>query len=684
MLRVPEQAQVQHDVVIMAGGYDQVTSAYQLAPGALRDCVNFACRTQGGYYRIPGYERFDGRPEPHRAGFVPIDITLSAGHTIAVGDSGDFGNLTGVVSYVDPFGRYIGLTKTTDLSTPLVPGPIVIGFVTVGQANSYYSGGLSIRDLAINKAAAANIYRADIGVVPGSGPVRGVFYFQDTAYALRDNAAATACVMHRSSASGWVAVDLGHRVEFSSLTDAPADGATLTQGGVTATILRTAITSGDVTVDTAAGYFVIDTPVGGNFAAGVATFTGGTCTIGGAEVVNSLAPGGRYSFRKGALSAAPGAVRIYGADGVNDAFEFDGAVFVPIPLDATEKPRIVAPHADHLFFGIKGSLIHSALGDPYNFEVIKGAGEIACGGEITDMLVLPGNQGTAALGVFSEDSTWVLYGTSSADWRFVNFNLGVGAKRFSAQNLFEAFAFDARGMTMMRQSLNYGNFDAGRVSYNIRPFIHEQRARQLCSGISRENGQYRVFFDNGYGIYTTVRPDGIVGHGVVLFPDPALCYYDGESSTGDSVSLFGTADGYVMRNDVGSSFDGKNISAYLNTNINSAKSPRLRKRYRRLVLELQGEAHIDMRVGYSFDWATAGTLPHLFVDGSADLSGRANWDNMFWDAFFWDGRTNDVVSVELQGSGENLQMIVIVDSNFTDEFTLSSAVFHYTPRRGNR
>lgn len=684
MLRLPELAPTQYDAVAMAGGYDQVTSAYQLPPGALRDCVNFACRTQGGYYRVPGYERFDGRPEPHLAGFVPIDITLDPGKTIAVGDSGDFGNLTGVVSYVDPFGRYAGITKTATLATPLTPGPIIIGGDTKGLANSYFAG-ITIRDLAINRAAAADIYRADIGPVPGSGPVRGVFYFNDRAFAFRDNAAGTACVLHGSSASGWQEIELGATLAFTGLTELPDIGSTISRGGVTAVVRRVAVTSGDTLADTAAGYFVIDTIAGGSFTAGAATFPGGTCMLTGPQVATTLAPGGKYRITHGNLSGTAGARRIYGADGVNDAFEFDGDVFVPIPIEGvTRKPSIARVHSDHLFLVVGGSIMHSALGDPYNYEVINGAGEIASGGEITDALVMPGNQGTAALAVFSEDSTWVLYGSTSADWRFVNFNLGIGAKPDSAQNLFEAFAFDARGMTMMRASLNYGNFDAGRITYNIRPFIHEQRARSLCSSVSRENGQYRVFFENGYGIYTTVRPDGVVGHGVVLFPHPVVCCYDGDSGSGESVSLFGTASGYVMRNDVGTSFDGANINAYLNTNINSAKSPRLRKRYRRLVLEMQGEAYVDMRVGYSFDWAAATTLPHLFVDGDAEFSGRPGWDNMFWDAFFWDGRTNDAVSVELQGSGENLQMVVVVDSNHTAEFTMSSAIFHYTPRRGNR
>ena len=77
MLRPEGLPPVQYEVTPLQGGYDQITSAYNLTPGALRDCINFACRSQGGYYRIPGYERIDGQPAPSDASFLPIDVTMN-------------------------------------------------------------------------------------------------------------------------------------------------------------------------------------------------------------------------------------------------------------------------------------------------------------------------------------------------------------------------------------------------------------------------------------------------------------------------------------------------------------------------------------------------------------------------------------------------------------------------------
>ena len=685
MLRLPEMPAVQYDTVALDGGFDQTTSAYKLPPGALRDCINFACRTNGGYYRIPGYERLDGRPAPSEAVFLPIDITLLPGKSIAVGNSGTFGNVTGVVSYVDPFGRYVSVTKTTSmLADPFVPGNIVIGGDIKGTTNSYYAG-LTIKDLAINKAAAANIYRADIQPVPGSGPIRGVVFYKDDAYAFRNNVAGTACEIYKSTVSGWSKVTLGKTLKFSAMSVAPsAEGVTLTKGTTTAKIDRWVITSGDLTDGTAAGYFVISNVVNGPFTDGAATYPSGTVTVDGPEVQIVIQPGGTYSFSLGNFTAYFDTERIYGADGVNDAFEFDGAVYVPLPVATPYKPKYAQVHANHLFLAVGSSVIHSGLGNPYNFEVIQGAGEIGTGGLITGLLVLPGNQGTSALGVFSRTSTWILYGTSSADWNFVNFNLGIGAWDRTTQNLFDAFGMDDRGVTMMSQSLKYGNFEVGTLTYNIRPFIHAQQGKVVCSGLNRENGQYRAYFNNGYALYITTLPEGLVGHGIALYPHPVTCNFDGDKSSGENISIFGTESGYVMQNDLGTSFDGQQISSYLNTNVNCVKTPRLRKRFRKCVLEIQASAYVEMQVGYAFEWASSRMLPHNFEDAEGFFSGLSFWDDMIWDAFFWDGKSDDAISVNLDGTGENLQLQVLTRSDYIAEFTLPSVIFHYTPRRGNR
>jgi len=687
MLKLPQMPAVTYEVTPLNGGLDQVTSSYNLAPGALRQALNYGCKPEGGYYRIPGYERFDGQAEPHLANFITISVEMGAGFTIfdmAVGDSGSFGNATGTIAEIDAQHGYIVLTKSNLIFTDVfVAGDIIINAVTMGTATEIFTQ-LDIKELSVHKAFSSDIYRADITVVPGEGAITGVAYFGGVAYAFRNNVGSSATDIYKSSPSGWVNVPLGEIIHFDGASTGASEGDTLTQGGITATIDRIVVTASTASAGTIAGYYLISGRAGGSFSNGAASIPGGAVTLSESQTQIVLAPNGNYTLDVATFATSLGSERIYGADGVNAPFEFDGTHYLPLESGYSVPPSIAYVHADHLFLGIGTSLVHSAIGNPYNFEVLLGAGEIAAGATITDLSVLPGNQTTKAMAVYAHNSTWILYGTSSANWNFASFNTSVGAWPRSAQNLFDIFAMDDRGVTTMRQSLNYGNFESGTITHNIQKFINNQRGKLTASGISRENSQYRAFFNDGFALYSTVTPQGVIGHGIAQYAHNVTCCFDGEEPSGATIQLFGTDDGYIMRNDVGSSFDGNAIVAVINTNINSIKSPRLRKRFRRCVIEVIGTSYAELEIGYSFDWASPDVLPHLFSNGSTELSSISSWDNFIWDSFFWDGKTVGSTSVNLEGTGENLQLMIISNSPYSEEFTVSSAIFHYTPRRGVR
>jgi hypothetical protein len=101
------------------------------------------------------------------------------------------------------------------------------------------------------------VYRALIIAVPGSGNVLGVvgmaFSGVDHVYAFRVNGGTVK--LYKSSAAGWTLVPFYNVVEFTAGgTATPLDGATLTQGGVTATIKRVMTRSGVWTGAAAGGW----------------------------------------------------------------------------------------------------------------------------------------------------------------------------------------------------------------------------------------------------------------------------------------------------------------------------------------------------------------------------------------------------------------------------------------------
>jgi hypothetical protein len=285
------------------GGLDLTTPTLALQPGALTACLNHECSQSGGYARIEGYERFNGMFPPSAASFTLVQVVAFTnvplvGQTLTQAVSGATGIIIAVNSTGPQF--YVALTKVTGLFDMV--NNVLVGVTPIGTATTTLIG-LDAKTIAIYTSQAANVYRALINPVPGSGPMRGVLCMNvagaDNVYAFRDNAAGTALDIYRSSAAGWVPVPFLRTVSFTAGNVAiPVDGATLTQGGVSATVRRVVWQSGAWT-GTAAGQFIIDTLVGGNFAAGPAFLTGGaSVTLSGVQTVISMLPGGKFVFDK--------------------------------------------------------------------------------------------------------------------------------------------------------------------------------------------------------------------------------------------------------------------------------------------------------------------------------------------------------------------------------------------------
>ena len=76
---------VNYELIRLMGGLDQVTPTLSLPPGVARRAANFECSINGGYTRIAGYERYDGRPSPSAAVYNLLTCSLTA--PVSVGDS---------------------------------------------------------------------------------------------------------------------------------------------------------------------------------------------------------------------------------------------------------------------------------------------------------------------------------------------------------------------------------------------------------------------------------------------------------------------------------------------------------------------------------------------------------------------------------------------------------------------
>lgn len=669
MQRMPN-TRVQPDGTAIAGGMDIVGSPIYAKPGRARIAYNYEWSTGGGLERIAGIEPFDGRPSPSAAVYVYLECSATIAG-ISLGDTvdGATSGASGKVVYLS--GAYIGLTRVTgsfeleDLEVSAVVK------ATLSNLSPAVDGFL---DNTLAKLAADD-YQADITKVPGSGRVRGIAILNSEVYAWRDNAGATAMAIHKATSSGWDEVEMFHQISFTAGSNDYAEGDTLTQGSATSTVKRVVLESGSWGAGTAAGRFIITAPSGGVFSAGAAA-GGGVCTLSGASAIIALAPGGRVRTHAYTFTASLADKRLYGCDGVNPEFEFDGVVYVPLNTGmGSIRATAVQCHKLHVFFGYRGSLQHSAIGNPYVWSAVFGAGELGTGDEITNLLSVGGNTDAAALMVLCQNALAVLYGSSSADWRLDPLSRISGAQADSAQDIGGVVALDTPGVMRYPYTRNFGNFAWDTVSMDIQPIAKNQQC--ACSVYVSGKFKYRMFFTDGSAISGLPVGKGMFEWSVINYGRNIVLAEHGEID-GVARTFYADNNGWVYEADKGRSLAGDPLPYAIKLLPLTQRSPMTEKTYRTMQLEVECLGACTLYTSGEFgngeDGQTQQTADQRYGAG-------LSWDLSNYDQAYWDTGSVAMTTLPLEGVGTRVSISVAGEADNELPHTIYAVTILYTPRR---
>jgi hypothetical protein len=662
------------DGTAIAGGMDIVGSPIFSKPGHARIAYNYEWSTGGGLERIAGIEPFDGRPSPSSAVYVYLqcseDITgISLGDTVDGADTG----ASGRVIYLS--GAFIGLTR---VSGSFALEDLEVSSVVKATVSNLTPAVDGFLDNTLAKLAADD-YQADIAKVPGSGRVRGIAILNNEVFAWRDNALATAMAIHKATSSGWVEVPMLHQVSFTAGGASEyVDGEALTQGGVSATVKRVVLESGTWAAGTAAGRLIITAPSGGVFSAGAAG-GGGACTLSGASALIALAPGGRVRTHAFTFTARQEDKRLYGCDCVNPEFEFDGTVYAPISTGMdTIRATAVKCHKNHLFYAYRGSLQHSAIGAPYVWSVVFGAGELGAGDEITNLISVGGNTDAAALMVTCKNALAVLYGNSSADWKLDPLSSISGAQADSAQDIGGVVALDTPGVMRYPYTRNFGNFAWDTVSMDIQPIAKDQQC--ACSVYVSGKFKYRLFFADGTAISGLPVGKGAFEWSIINYGRNILIAEHAEIE-GTARTFYGDDQGWVYEADRGRSLAGDPLPYALKLLPLTQGSPMTEKTYRLMQLEVECLSACTLYTSGEFgngeDGATQQTADQRYGVG-------LNWDLSNYDQAYWDTATVGMTTLPLEGVGTRVSISVAGEADNELQHTLYAVTVLYTPRRMTR
>lgn len=617
-----------------------------------------------------------------------LDFTFASLPALPAGWT--FNTATGVLS-VDPSaaasieGLRVTATNNQGATSALSP-PINVYVEALVQAFVGNAAWSAIERGALNDdedrawfQEAVEVARARIGPVPGSGPVRGVWIFQGQQYAFRDNEAGTACIMHRATADGWTVITHGRELAFAGGTAEWVEGDIVVgaTSGAQAAVRRVVTESGDWTTDDAAGRLII-AGITGEFVAGEAIAGGAGAAVAADQSRGIfLPPGGRYDFRNHNFYGAANMRRMYFVNGVGRGSEFDGTTLVPISTGMEDdRPLWLDIHSNHLFYDFAGgSKQNSSIGNPYQWQVITGAGEIGIGEEPTGMLASV----SGTLTTFGRNKVAVLFGDDAENWVLRTLSDSSGCIPWTAQALGSPIYHDAIGLRALETSDRFGDFSIGTLTQMVEP-LFKQKQRDGVTPVGsvrvRPKDQYRLFWSDGTGLYV------YFGRGApeILPFDlgfAVTCTASDKDLDGVERVFVGSEAGYVYELDAGASADGEPIEAFLRLPFNHVGSPSQKKRWAAAILEIDAAPNTNIGMIAEFDYGDPDQPPGQ-EQAFQVRGGGGFWDELRWDEFYWSSPVEGKAKADnVDGLGTNISIVVASKAAHEQPHILTGMILHF-------
>ena len=682
----------------LEGGLDLISPAITIPPGRCIAAVNHE-PSDRGYRRMDGLERLDGRPKPSEASYWVLnfdvgDTEVQADDVVTGGTSGATG--IALIDGVLETGTYVGGDATGYLVLTQVVGTFQDDEdLEVSASQVADADGLAVERGADNDDddmtwhhAAIERAREQIEKVPGSGPIRGVWTYAGSIWAIRDNAGATAGVLHKATTSGWVAQSLGRELAFTSGgTTEIVEGDTITgaTSAATAVVTRVVLDSGTWAGGDAAGRFIFASQTGTfqaeNIDVGAST---NLATIAGDSSAILLEDGGRYNFTNYNFFGVASSERMYGSGGgVGRGFEWDGTVFVPIETGlsaALEKPTRVAVHKNHLFFAYANGVIqNSETGNPYDWDATGGAAEIGLGHEVTDFVESVQN----VLIVFGVNQVAALYGSDSSDWELRILADDAGAAAWTAQKMNIPYYLDRAGVRGLEYTEEFGDFRRGTTTRLVEPLIRSKlRAGVTAAGSIRVRAkdQYRLFWSDGSGLilsFLREMPEILpIDLGTIVVSSSC----SGEDADDKEILLIGSTDGWVYQVDSGTSLDGEAVTAFLRLPFNHVGYPTQDKRWHKLTLEVDAGPSNVIGVVPEFSYADPDQPSGAELSFSV-RGGGGFWEEDLWDNIYFDSPVEGLAEAHIDGIGRNCSAVIFSEETYSEPYSIHGATYHFSPRR---
>lgn len=380
-------------------------------------------------------------------------------------------------------------------------------------------------------------------------------------------------------------------------------------------------------------------------------------------------------------------LRMYGSNGLQSAFEFDGNALIPItvPLDSVEddRPQYIEAHRNHLFLSYRGGIvIHSSLGNPHEYSALTGSAELSVGDEVTGMM----SSVSSVLTLFAQNRVAVLRGDDSDNWVMDTLTDDAGADAWSMQNIAGPVYFDRAGFRSLSTTDTYGNFNIGTYTELVEPLIRAKQEAGTTVKASlrcRRKNQYRIFFSDGTGmtVYFGRTPVEVCTFDLGINIEYA---HSGEDANGEEILLIGDDSGFVYEMDSGQDFDGEALAAFIRLPFYHFGSPEFNKRFKKAVISVDGGQTSTIGIGVDYDYSDSDqpfSTEQTFAIDEVTLNGLGGaWGEDAFNEFYWSSPVLGRIEVYIDGFGISASMLIVSSTTYENPHTIQSVTYHYESR----
>jgi len=350
-------------------------------------------------------------------------------------------------------------------------------------------------------------------------------------------------------------------------------------------------------------------------------------------------------------------------DGVNDPTVFSTSMAATdVTASAVEGASIVAAYREHMFYAGMSTtpqeLVFSVPFDEDNFTGGQGAGSIKVDDTIVGIKVFREN-----LFIFCENRIFKLTGSSSSDFSMAPVTRDIGCinghtiQEFAGDIIF----LGPDGLRTVAGTERIGDVELGTISSNVQSIFDENiiSAAAFESVVIPNKTQYRLFFSKQGGAES--RTEGITcvlksqqggnkGYEFSSLKGIKPACTDTFIRTGDVLVLHGGFDGYVYRQEQGSTFDGSAINGRYRSPDLTMQDPGIRKHMQRVIVNFKPESTIDADLFVRYDYEAADAVrPAAYPLDSTNIAGI--YGTSSYGTPTYGGPSQPLVRQAVEGSG---------------------------------